>query len=154
MAHESVIENARKTGAILNALLNGVDQAASTATRDGDDGWTTLKVVCHLRDFELIWQERVGLIVSQEQPQLPGFDVAGLVIRNDYINQNFAEILAERNALRADSLALLARLDEATWERTGIHPVRGEMSVIALGQQLATHDIDHLEQIARVLGKV
>jgi hypothetical protein len=154
MTNESVIENARKTNTVLNALLNGVDQTASTATRDGDDGWTTLEVVCHLRDFELIWQERVGLIVSRENPPLPGLDVSGLVIRNDYINQNFAEILAERNALRADSLALLATLDEAVWKRTGIHPSRGEMSVLDFAQQLTTHDVDHLEQISRVLGKV
>jgi hypothetical protein len=154
MANESVIDNARKTNAVLNALLNGVDQTASTATRDGDDGWTTLEIVCHLRDFELIWQERVGLIVSQKNPQLPALDVSGLVIHNDYINQNFAEILAERNALRADSLALLATLDAAVWNRTGIHPARGEMSILDLAQQLTTHDVDHLEQISRVLGKV
>lgn len=153
MAYEAVIGNARKTGVVLNALLNGVDQAASTASRDGEDGWTALEIICHLRDFELIWQERVGLIVSQEQPRLPAFDVTGLVTTNDYINQNFAEVLAERNALRTDSLAVLATLDDAAWERTGIHPARGEMSIVALGQQLTTHDVDHLEQLARVLGK-
>jgi hypothetical protein len=154
MAHEDTIKNGRKSGAILNAIVAGVDQAAAIGSRDGADGWTTLEVLCHLRDYELLWQERVGLTIREETPKLPGFDVAGLVISNDYINQDFAQILAERNALRADSLALLATLDDATWDRTGIHPSRGEMSIAAQAQQLTNHDVDHIEQIARILGKV
>jgi uncharacterized damage-inducible protein DinB len=153
MLQDDVIKNGRKTAAILNAIVNGVDQTAATATRDGDDGWTTLEVLCHLRDYELIWQERVGLTVREENPQLPGFDVAGLVTRNDYINQDFAEILAERNALRADSLALLATFDEATLQRTGVHPSRGVMTLLAQAQQLTNHDVDHIEQIVRILGQ-
>lgn len=152
MLQDDAIKNANKTAAILNSVLAGVDQAAATATRDGDDGWTTLEVLCHLRDYELIWQERVGLSVREENPQLPAFDVAGLVTRNDYIHQDFAEILAERNALRADSLALLATFDEATLQRTGIHPSRGVMTILAQAQQLTNHDVDHIEQIIRILG--
>ncbi|MGH2551858.1 MAG: DinB family protein [Thermomicrobiales bacterium] len=154
MAHEAVIGNARKTDAILRAMLNGVDQTAATTSRDGADGWTVLEVVCHLRDFELLWQERVGLAIRNDAPAYEPFDVLGLVTRNDYINQNFELVLAERQALRADSLALIATLDDTTINRFGIHPTRGEMSILAQAQQLTTHDVDHIEQIARILGKV
>lgn len=154
MAHEAIIGNARKTDAILRAMLNGVDQTTATTLRDGDDGWTTIEVVCHLRDFELVWQERVGLAIRHDNPAFEPFDVLGLVTRNDYINQNLELVLAERQALRADSLALIATLDEVTIERFGVHPTRGELSILAQAQQLTTHDVDHIEQIARILGKV
>jgi hypothetical protein len=147
-----VIMAARKSQALLAMLLDGVDQATGSSLRDGGDGWTCVEVVCHLRDFEEISLRRVRLILEQEQPSLPLFDVPGLAA--GYAGQELATVLAQRTALRAEILALLAGLPEAAWERVGVHPTLGAWTVREMGIKLAAHDVDHLEQIARILGRI
>lgn len=65
------------------------------------------------------------------------------------------ELLDEFRELRVESLRRLAalRLTATDLERTGHHP---EFGRVTLGQHLATwvvHDLDHLAQVARVLGR-
>jgi hypothetical protein len=147
------IRNAGKTQTILGAVLRGVDQAAATGPRDGADGWTTLEVLCHLRDFELIWQARANLILTDDRPDLPALDVAGLAIEKAYSQQQFTTIWAERTRLRQETLVLLDGLTDEQWNRTGLHPRYGEMTISDLAKQLTTHDVDHIEQIVRILAE-
>ena len=65
------------------------------------------------------------------------------------------ELLETFGEVRADSLRRLAdlRLTSVDLRRTGLHP---EFGTVTLGQLLATwvaHDLDHLVQIARVMGR-
>ena len=147
------IRNAAKTQTILDAVLRGVDQTTATGPRDAADGWTTLEVLCHLRDFERIWQARVEMILAEDRPELPALDVAGLVIENAYAQQEFALIQAERTRLRQESIAVLDGLSDEQWNRVGLHPRYGEMTISALAQQLTTHDVDHIEQLVRILDR-
>ncbi len=93
-----------KAQKVLDVLLTGVNQSVATTLRDPDDGeagWTILDIVCHLRDFEQLWQRRVTRVLNEENPRFDPFDPNALVIQNDYANQDFAAVWAERTALRA-----------------------------------------------------
>lgn len=147
-----VVMAARKSQALLAMLLSGVDQTTGTTLRDGADGWNCVEVLCHLRDFEEITLRRIRLMLAGEAPTLPLFDIAGLA--QGYAGQDLATVLAERTALRAESTALLAELPADAWQHTGVHPTLGEMTVHEMGVKLAAHDVDHLEQIARILGRI
>ena len=37
---------------LLEALLDGYTQAQALAARGGEEGWSIVEVVCHLRDAE------------------------------------------------------------------------------------------------------
>ena len=145
--------NARRTHGILDALLQGVDQTTGTTLRDGADGWNCVEIVCHLRDFELVWQRRVRAIIATEQAPLEVFDHEGDAIRNDYASQSLAAVWAERIQLRRESLALMEGWTDEQWHRVGVHPEAGPVDLLQLGMQMCMHDVDHAEQIARVLGK-
>jgi len=147
-----VIMAARKSQALLAMLLDGVDQATGSSLRDGGDGWTCVEVVCHLRDFDAISLRRLRLILEQDAPALPLFDVPGLAA--GYAGQSLATVLAERAALRAEITALLEGLPTDAWSRTGVHPTLGAWTVTEMGIKLAAHDVDHLEQIGRILGRI
>lgn len=145
-----------KSQKVLEVLLDGVDQTTATALRDqsdGDAGWTTLDVVCHLRDFEQLWQSRLQLALTQDNPTFGPFDPIALVTANDYAGQDFAAVWAERTALRAESIAMLDALTDEQWSRTALHARFGPISVVELKIQLPLHDLDHAEQIARILGQ-
>jgi hypothetical protein len=145
--------NTRKTHVLLETLLSGVDQSTATSLRDGADGWNCVEIVCHLRDFELVWQERARLIIGQENPPLPVFDHEGMAIEKNYAAQQLDAVWAERTDLRRASLAMMESWSDEQWRRTGDHPEAGQITLLEMGMQMAFHDIDHAEQIARVLGK-
>ncbi|HEX2620736.1 MAG TPA: DinB family protein, partial [Phototrophicaceae bacterium] len=50
-------------------------------------------------------------------------------------------------------VALLESLDDAQWERTGMHPTRGEMTVEALAALYDWHGDNHIAQINKTLGR-
>ena len=47
----------------------------------------------------------------------------------------------------------LEGLDEAQLARPGIHPETGAMTILHLAINTVLHDVDHMEQISRVLGR-
>lgn len=141
----------QKTIATLNNVLADVTPEQAATLRDGADGWTILEVLCHLRDFDGIFQGRVRLMLDQDNPLLTAYDHLALAVENDYNNQDFSQVLAELNQSRADFVALFNSLSAEQWERGGVHPEAGAITLTDSLMQVSHHDSDHIEQITRIL---
>ncbi|WP_243305169.1 DinB family protein [Geothrix oryzisoli] len=143
-----------RTPASLSALLGGLPQALVTAT-EGGATWSPYDVMGHLIYGERAnWIPRARHILAGETRPFEPFD------RTAQFNQSqgkpLSELLQTFEGLRRDNMATLLgmNLRETDFDRTGLHPELGE---VTLGQLLATwavHDLDHLGQIARTLAKV
>ncbi len=141
----------RATPVVLRQLLHDVD-AASTADRPSEDGWSIVEVVAHLADADETVIERVGLMVGQERPRLASYDEAARAEERGYRQMPITGALARFATMRGSLIARLERLEPDAWARTGIHDDAGEISVEALVAHMAAHDSIHLAQIARLLG--
>ncbi len=142
------------TVAILGHMLAGVDRATATTLRDPNDGaagWTVTEVVCHLYDFDGYFQERVRRIVAEEYPALVGYDHERLVVEHAYNSQDVHQVYTDLLASRRRFMELFRGLDEAQWQRSGIHPERGRFTLYDALLQVGAHDALHLEQIGRIL---
>ncbi len=146
------MQSIRKTPVLLDAVLCGVTQERALLARDGDDGWNAVEIVCHLRDFEEIFFERARRIVEEDRPVLKPYDHLALVTEREYSKQDLGEVYEALNKTRQSFIAWLETLDEAAWARTGVHPEAGDYTLLEQVVQVVTHDLDHLEQLARVLG--
>ncbi|NPV68142.1 MAG: DinB family protein [Anaerolineae bacterium] len=146
------IRGMKKTPALLSALLNGVTQERALAARDGDDGWNVVEIVCHLRDFEEIFFMRARRIVEEDRPVLEPFDHERMAIERRYSQEDLRAAFEAYAARRAAFLDWLKARNEADWQRVGVHPEVGEYTLLEQAMQVPLHDVDHLEQIARVLG--
>lgn len=141
----------QKTCATLGSVLTHVSQEQATTLRDGPDGWTVLEVVCHLRDYDDIFYERTLMMRDQDSPDLPGYDHEALVVERNYNAQNLEEVYTTLAQSRQRFVAFFEGLNETQWEKTGIHPERGPVTMLDALIQVGHHDANHIEQITRIL---
>jgi hypothetical protein len=142
------------TCAILGHILKNVSQAQATSLRDGPNGWTTLEVVAHLRDFDGFFRGRAALMLAQDYPQLPAYDHERLAIERNYNGQQLDQVYAELVASRQKTADFFKVLSPEQWQRAGLHPERGHFTMTDAVIQVGTHDITHIEQITRLLNSI
>jgi hypothetical protein len=140
-----------KTPALLNYILRDVTQEQAENSWDGD--WNVLYVVCHLRDLEAAFNLRLDMMLEQDNPTFPENDQNAMVITNHYAEAGLRQALAEFEAMRRRYIRMLESLSDEQWERRGQHPYFGETTVLTGAINSAIHDLDHIEQISRALGK-
>jgi hypothetical protein len=141
---------AEKNVKTLGHVLRAIPAAQATSLRDGADGWTPLEIVCHLRDFDLIFYERARQTLEHDQPQFKAYDIHTLATENAYSIQKMESVYGELRESRHRLIAFFKGLTDQEWRRTGIHPSRGELTMMQQLILVGTHDADHLEQITRV----
>jgi DinB superfamily len=59
--------------------------------------------------------------------------------------------LEQFRVLRDGNLALLASLTPEQWKHHGVHSERGQESIEQIVRMFAGHDINHLQQIERII---
>ena len=144
----------RATPAILRAWLWDLPQTWTHGT-EGPDTWSAFDIVGHLIHGERTdWVPRTELLIKygETRPFIP-FD--RFAQYRDSQGKSLHELLDAFAELRAANVARLEALalEPSDFLRRGLHP---ELGPVTLGQLLATwvvHDLNHLAQIARVMGK-
>ena len=143
-----------RTPEVLDVLLRDLPSAWVSRT-DGPDTWSPYDVVGHLIHGERTdWIPRAEhLLAHGEAMPFATFDRFAQFEASK--GKSLPELLDTFRELRRDSLRRLValRLSVVDLDRTGQHP---EFGRVTLGQHLATwvaHDLDHLVQIARVMGR-
>ncbi len=141
-----------KTLALLRFILQDVTQEQAMNSWDGN--WNVVFVVCHLRDLEAAYLQRVHMMLEMDNPTFPANDQQAMAIEGNYAEADLRTALAEFEALRREFIALVRSLSDVQWERRGQHPYFGETTILTQAINNAIHDLDHIEQIARALGKI
>ena len=144
----------RATPDTLAALLRGCTQEQAQAARGGDENWSVVEVVCHLRDAEERGLTRTRAMRDADDPFLPGYDQEAWASERNYAAADLRAAFAAFLRLRAQHVAELAALPPAAWERTGRHEEQGRITITAHTLHLVAHDAIHAAQIARQLGRV
>lgn len=124
----------------------------TAARRPAPEAWAPVEVICHLRDLEESFFDRLTSILSEEAPRFPTTNPGRWAVERQYLRQDPAGA-AETFALRrAETLALFARLPSHAWERAGYQvDSRGRRTVEDFLTVMAWHDENHLAQLTRAL---
>ena len=147
------LDTLHKSISIIAYILQSTPVDDLKTYRDGGEGWTTLEVLGHLRDYEELFIKRAQLTLAEEFPLLPNPDPDELAVTNQYNQQDVMAVVATWTASRRKFIALLEGVADEDWERTANHPRRGPFT---LNDQLlltAWHDCNHIEQMARILAE-
>jgi len=142
-----------RTPGILSAWLTGLPETWTRAT-EGPDTWSPFDIVGHLIDGEETdWIPRARIILAQgEDRRFVPFD--RLRHLNDCDTATLAGRLERFTDLRAENLEILRgwSLTPKQLALTGVHPEFGDVTLAQLLATWVAHDLDHLMQIARVMG--
>ena len=139
-----------RTIADLHVLMSGVPVSVAS-TRPASAAWSATEIVCHLRDIEEAYLDRMKFILVNADPVLVQFNPERWCDDRQYRCQDTGVAIATFGTRRAETLQFVNGLAPDDWERCGHHPSRGPLSVRKIIHSLAKHDAEHLEQMKRAL---
>lgn len=143
------IRTLQKTPLILGHILTNITQEQALLYRDGKDGWNIVYIMCHLRDIESVFTQRITHILAYPGTAFPVKTNEELMRESNYDVQNIHEVYADYCLRRQQFIALLETIQDEQWLLQGIHPVQGPATLLDVAINTGLHDIDHIEQILR-----
>jgi hypothetical protein len=144
-----LLKAVRESSGELFGMFSGLSEPA-LRWRPARNEWCLKEVAAHLRDAELLYQRQIELIAHEREPRLPHEPVDVLPSERDYRAEPLMRVLHEYTEAREDTFWTLRMLEEDDWQRCGLHPYRGLVSVEQLVRELHEHDLDHLYQARRL----
>lgn len=137
------------------AELTGALATASAATlgrRPAPDAWAAVEIVCHLRDQEESFHDRLTLILAAEEPRFPAADPNRWAAERQYARHDAHDAARAFARRRGETLALLRGLAPEAWTRAGWQlDSRGRRTIDDFLTLIAWHDENHLAQLVRAL---
>lgn len=149
--NHDLLDALKATPETLTGLLANVSEAQARSAKGGDENWSVVEVVCHLRDADEISLQRTEAMRDQGNPLIIGYDQEALARERKYHEADLRSALAAFIATRERHVAVLSALKPEQWQRPGRHNEFGEISIFALAVHNASHDAIHSAQIARQL---
>jgi DinB superfamily len=136
----------------LEKLLRGVS-AAKLRKRPAPEKWSAAEIVAHLADVELVVGYRMRMILGAPGGPIQAFDQDSWVTSGHYARRDPRKSLAQYRGLREANLALLKLLTPEQWKQYGVHSERGNESIEMVARMIAGHDVNHILQIERIVGR-
>ncbi len=152
--YPNLLDALKKSSIIFPQLLYGVTQEEARAVRGGDEQWSILEIICHLRDNEQFRLERIRRMRKEDNPHIAGYNQEKLAKERNYAADDLGRAYGAFSRFRYDVIAEFESLSPAEWERTGQHEEQG---IITIGDQLVravTHDTIHAAQIASLVARL
>ena len=151
---ERSYEILERTPAVLQSLLAGLSDDW-IMTNEGPETFSPYDVVGHLIHGEKTdWTTRMKMILEfgNTKTFIPWNREA---MYEESKGKNLQQLLDEFTVLRKENMILFKSLNltEVDFDRKGMHPVLGEVTLRNLLATWVAHDLTHIAQITRVMAK-
>jgi hypothetical protein len=134
----------------LAALLKG-KTGKQLMRRPVPDKWSVAEILAHLADAELAISWRLRQVLANNAVPIQAYDQDLWAKTFNYARRDPRQSLANFRSLREANLALLKSVPRKLWENYGVHAERGNESVNHIVKMVAGHDLNHLQQIQKIL---
>jgi uncharacterized damage-inducible protein DinB len=142
----------RQAPRTLAELIEGVAET-TLSRKPAPSKWSVTEILAHMAEDELSSTWRYRQILEHDGPELLGFDQEMWARLGDYASWKPEEALEMFRLLREANLRMFAQLTPEQWQRHGVHAERGKLTVQELCRHMASHDINHIDQVRRILGR-
>jgi hypothetical protein len=134
----------------LERLIKGLSMT-KLRERPAADKWSVSEIVAHLADAEIVTGFRMRLILGAPGAPIAAYDQNSWVTSGHYEKRDPRKSVEQFRVLREANLALLESLTPEQWKHYGMHSERGQETMELIVRMAAGHDINHLQQIERIL---
>jgi len=134
----------------LDQLIKGV-ATPELRRRPAPEKWSASEIVAHLDDAEIVTGFRIRIILGAPGASISAYDADSWVTSGHYEKRDPYKSVEQFRVLREANLALLESLTPEQWKHYGIHSERGYETIEHIVRMAAGHDINHLQQIEKVL---
>jgi hypothetical protein len=112
-------------------------------TRPSGTGFALVEHVCHLRDLDAVYAERIRAVLSSKLPSLPSVDGTALALEREYLKDSLPEALAAFGRSRGRLCDRLKSATPSQRKRCGLRDGTRRMSVEELAREAVEHDETH-----------
>jgi len=112
--------------------------------------WSAREIVQHLADSEMNSAIRLRKLLTEESPQIQGYDQEDYARRLRYNERDIAPALDALRGARATTGQLLDSMTDDDWSREGIHSESGRYTAEDWLRIYAGHAHNHAAQIRRL----
>jgi DinB superfamily len=150
-SREERLARVERTPGELGDAVRSADPTVLSRRPDAKN-WGAVEVLCHLRDNEEWFLERMKLVVAMHEPRFVATNPDRWATERQYLTNDAAMALAAFTRRREETLAFLRSLGPDDWSRAGVHAdSRGRRSIEEFLSVMAWHDDNHLDQLRRAL---
>jgi hypothetical protein len=117
--------------------------------RPDESTWSDLEYGCHVRDVCRVFDERLSLLLAEDDPLFANWDQDRTAREERYADQD-ALVVADELAAAADGLAgRYASVRDEQWSRSGRRSNGSVFTVESLGRYLVHDLVHHVHDVSR-----
>ncbi|GAA4404230.1 maleylpyruvate isomerase N-terminal domain-containing protein [Fodinibacter luteus] len=120
----------------------GVLARADATARPRPSTWSPLEYACHVRDVCRLFEQRLRLVLAEDEPTFANWDQDETAVAARYREQDPAVVAREVVEAAAGLAGAYAAVPDDAWERTGTRSDGSVFTVLTLGQY-GLHDLVH-----------
>jgi hypothetical protein len=120
----------------------GALAGADAALRPSPDTWSRLEYACHVRDVHRLFDERLQLMLAEDDPAFGSWDQDVAAVEERYGEQDPQLVCVELVEAAADVAATYAQVRGDQWRRTGRRNDGSAFTMETLGVY-HLHDVTH-----------
>src|SRR5262249_42834360 len=110
--------------------------------------WSTLEVVCHIADFDIVGADRIKRVIAENKPTLPDGDEKLFAARSTLPHPHLSEGFPPSGAIRGQVARILRTVNDDDFARIGNHTAAGPLTLQQLVERMAKHLPHHVNFIA------
>ena len=131
-----------------NAIAWRVPLGAPDAVRrPRPDKWSALEYGCHVRDVLKLYDYRLSLMLSEDNPLYPNWDQDETAIADRYDTQDPASVAGELATAADEIAARFSSVSEAQWERPGRRSDGAVFTVETFARYFIHDPVHHLYDV-------
>lgn len=146
-ARSWLLKALRETAHAMESLIWELDDDALDRHPDFEE-WSCRELLHHMAEMEKRYVGRLERIVRIDEPSIEAFDADTIEPPGEH-DEAFT-LMDDFSARRQQAVQLLWSLDDGGWQRRGVHPYLGPLTVMQIAREMNEHDLAHLWQLRRL----
>jgi hypothetical protein len=122
-------------------------QPTGLTARPSDDRWSALEYACHVRDVLRLYDTRLELMLTEENPTYPNWDQDATAVEDNYNGQDPVQVIRELEEAASQLARRFDSVEGEAWQRTGTRGDGARFTVENFALYLLHDPLHHLHDV-------